>query len=379
MFGSKRRKQRAADDTTARTGSGDVRLVPIGDGAAGSAGPGPAATATSGSVGLGATPANDAVLGELSVAFGERPTITIGGDDELPDAVYLDDELERGVATGATLFIDDDGSADAVAPKDAATRGIEPRLRQRRIGVRRAESRRRLKWVAVAVAVLLVVVTALALLGSSLFAVDDVQVSGNVYTDPVELQAVVDDLMGTPVLRVDTLAAEAQLEAIPWVEAARVSTSFPNSATIEIRERTPLVAMLGADGMTRVLDRDARVLSVIEGQPVALVWISGPGTLDVPVGGTGSIGYSSAASLVTKLTPTVRSRVDSMLVTPDGSDLRLVLTGVEDNGPVEVRFGSAIGDSEQIAKLVRLERKLEDLGADPVSVIDVSTAEVTVL
>ena len=38
------------------------------------------------------------------------------------------------------------------------------------------------------------------------------------------------------------------------------------------------------------------------------------------------------------------------------------------NGPVEVRFGSAIGDDDLIAKLVRLERKLEDVGADPVSV-----------
>ena len=42
------------------------------------------------------------------------------------------------------------------------------------------------------------------------------------------------------------------------------------------------------------------------------------------------------------------------------------------------RFGSAIGDNAQIEKLVRLERKLADIGDDPVSVIDVSTAEVTV-
>jgi len=323
-------------------------------------------------------PANAAVLDELSAAFAERPIISIG-DDELPDAVYLDDELERGVAVGATLFIDDDGSADAVAPKEASTRGIEPRLRQRRIGVRRAESRRRLRWVMVAGVVLVVVVAALAVLGSSLFAVDQVEVTGNVYTDAAELQAVVDDLTGTPVLRVDTLAAEEQLESIPWVEDARVTTSFPNSATIEIRERTPLVAMPGADGQTRVLDREGRVLAMVDGQPVALVWISGPGTLDTPLGDTASIGYSSAASLVTKLTPTIRSRVDSMMVTPDGADLRLILTGVEPNGPIEVRFGSAIGDSDQIAKLVRLERKLEDIGTDPVSVIDVSTSEVTVL
>ena len=136
----------------------------------------------------------------------KRSTITIGGDDELPDAVYLDDELERGVATGGTLFIDDDGSEDAVAPKEASTRGIEPRLRQRRIGVRRAESRRRLRWVAIGAAVLVVVLAVLAVLGSSLFAVDEVEVSGNVYTNPDRLQAVVDDLMGTPVLLVDTTA-----------------------------------------------------------------------------------------------------------------------------------------------------------------------------
>ncbi len=390
MLGSRWRKR--ADPPVEASSSGEVRLVPLpaagtGDGVDSSGGGdsnenGDGGDAAGDPTTAAATPqpvpANAAVLDELSAAFAERPTISIGGD-ELPDAVYLDDELERGVAVGATLFIDDDGSADAVAPKEASTRGIEPRLRQRRIGVRRAESRRRLKWVIVAGLVLAVVVAALAVLGSSLFAVKNVDVSGNVYTDAAQLQAVVDDLTGTPVLRVDTLAAEEQLESIPWVEDARVTTKFPDSATIEIRERTPLVAMLGADGETRVLDRDGRVLDLIEGQPVALVWISGPGTLDTGLGGTAPIGYSSAASFVTKLTPTIRSRVHSMTVTPDGSDLRLILTGVDANGPIEVRFGSAIGDSDQIEKLVRLERKLEDVGSDPVSVIDVSTSEVTVL
>jgi cell division protein FtsQ len=125
-----------------------------------------------------------------------------------------------------------------------------------------------------------------------------------------------------------------------------------------------------------VLDADGRVLAVIDGQPVALVWISGPGTLDLIPGDFAPIGYSSAASLVTKLTPNIRSRVESLLVTPDGSDLVLILTSP--SGPIEVRFGSAIGDNAQIEKLVRLERKLADIGDDPVSVIDVSTAEVTV-
>ncbi len=304
-----------------------------------------------------------------------RGTISIIGDD-LPDAAYLDDELERDGSGSSPVFIDDDGSSDAVMPKDASTRGIEPRIRQRRIGVKRAENRRRLWWLVLAGAVLVVAIGVLALLGSSLFAVDQVTVTGNVYTDQEALEAVVDDLTGTPVLLVDTADVEAEVESIPWVEDARVRTSFPDSASIEIRERTPVAAMLGTDGLARVIDVDGRVLGLVDGQPVALVWISGPGTLDVAPGQFASIGYSSAASLVTKLTPEIRSRVESMLVTPDGSDLVLILTS--DAGPIEVRFGSAVGENAQIEKLVRLQRTLDDVESTPVTVIDVSTSEVTV-
>jgi len=304
-----------------------------------------------------------------------RATISIIGDD-LPDAAYLDDELGSDPSGLQPVFIDDDGSSDAVLPRNDSTRGIEPRIRQRRIGVKRSENRRRLWWLALGGVVLVIVIAVLALLGSSLFAVDQVTVTGNVYTDQTALDVVIDDLVGTPVLLVDIGDVEAQVEDIPWVEDARVRTSFPDSASIEIRERTPVASMMGADGQARVIDVDGRVLGLVDGQPVALVWISGPGTLDVAPGQFASIGYSSAASLVTKLTPDIRGRVDSMLVTPDGADLVLVLTG--ENGLIEVRFGSAIGENAQIEKLVRLQRTLDDLDAEPVTVIDVSTTQVTV-
>ena len=309
------------------------------------------------------------------VSSSERATISIIGDD-LPDAAYLDDELEGDPSGLKPVFIDDDGSTDAVFPRDNSTRGIEPRIRQRRIGVKRSENRRRLWWLALGAVVVVIVIAALALLGSSLFAVDQVTVTGNVYTDQTALDVVIDDLAGTPVLLVDIGDVEAQVEDIPWVEDARVRTSFPDSASIEIRERTPMAAMMGADGQARVIDADGRVLGLVDGQPVALVWISGPGTLDVVPGQFASIGYSSAASLVTKLTPDIRGRVDSMLVTPDGGDLVVVLSG--EDGLIEVRFGSAIGANAQIEKLVRLQRTLDDLDAEQVTVIDVSTAQVTV-
>src|SRR5690606_36123729 len=114
-----------------------------------------------------------------------------------------------------------------VLPKDATGHGIEPRLRQRRIGVRRAASRKRLWWFGGIAVVLVVVIAALAVLGSSLFAVEDVTVTGNVYTDQGRLDQIVDDLTGTPVLLVDQADIEERVEEIPWVQEARVTTDFP--------------------------------------------------------------------------------------------------------------------------------------------------------
>jgi cell division septal protein FtsQ len=303
-------------------------------------------------------------------------TIAIGSDDDLPDAVYLDDDLGPAGANSDTVFIDDDGTGDTILAKDATGRGIEPRLRQRRIGVRRAEGRRRLKWAAIISLVAVVVIGVLATLGSSLFAVDEVDVTGQEFADSDAVTAVIDDLMGSPVLLADTDAAEADLERIPFVESARVRTHFPNSATIELRERTPVATTVGADGRYRILDAEGRVLDVIDGQPVAFVLITSPATLDLEAGQFAESGYSAATAMVTKLTPEVRSRLQSMSIVPDGSDLRFILSN-EPGSDIEVRLGAAITDNDQIERLVRLERVLDDVGGSDSTIIDVSTSETT--
>ena len=58
-----------------------------------------------------------------------------------------------------------------------------------------------------------------------------------------------------------------------------------------------------------------------------------------------------------------------MSVTPDGSDLRLLL----DDG-LEVRFGAA---QDLVTKLVRLQTRLDQLEGGGFSYVDVSTNEVT--
>ena len=317
---------------------------------------------------------DDAATPEQTVA--PPPHVIAIADDEFPpDAVYVEGDLGGPDTSGdrPVVFIDDDVVVTE-SPEDSRRlrRRMDPRLRDRRISVRRAESRRRLRWVLLAVFVLAVIGAGLAVLGSSLFAIeaDHVRVEGNVYSDRVRLQAVIDDLVGTPVLAADTQAAERELETIPWVDQARVRTNFPHGVTIEIRERVALATYAGPDGQFRVIDGDGRVLDVIAGQPIAYMLITGPDPVDRQPGEYAPVGYGAAAKLVQGLTGSVRGRVQSIDVTADGSQLRLLL-----DDATEVRFGAA---SDLVTKLVRLETALGAAGDQVVHVIDVSTPEVVV-
>jgi cell division protein FtsQ len=319
-----------------------------------------------------AVPGDDAATPQHSAA---ATVIAIADDEFPPDAMYIEGDLGGPDSSGdrPVVFIDDDVVVTE-SPEESRRmrRHIDPRLRNRRISVRRAESRRRLRWVVLAVFVLVLIGAGLAVFGSSLFAIeaDQVSVSGNVYTDRVRLQAVIDDLVGTPTLAADTQAAERELEAIPWVDQARVRADFPHGVSIEIRERVALATYAGPDGQFRVIDRDGRVLDVITGQPIAYMLITGPDPVDRQAGEYAPVGYAAAAELVRGLTGSVRGRVQSIDVTADGSQLRLLL-----DDAMEVRFGAA---DDLVTKLVRLETALGAAGDQVVSVIDVSTDVVVV-
>jgi len=318
-------------------------------------------------------------------------TIQIDASDDPPDAVYLaaGDPLlaasagARGL-TGlppatdepapaeTTVFIDDqvvgEGETITLADASKATQ-IEPRLRERRIAVKRAVGRKRLRWVFGGLGLIVVLVAGLAVLGSGLFAIDEVRVDGAVYTDPVALQAVVDDLEGTPVLRADTDRAEQELEAIPWVASARVDAEFPNRATIELRERTPVAVFQAPDQRFRVVDIEARVLDVLDAQPVEYLLVTSPEATDLVPGQFAPQGFVAASNLVTALTPELRALAGSVSVSADGSDLRLILTDGR-----EVRFGQG---RDLVSKLVRLQTKLDDLTFGGFQYVDVSTNEIT--
>lgn len=306
-------------------------------------------------------------------APGDGGIISISVDDDLPDPVYVEGNLDRD-GGGTIVFIENDETGDTLAPESERDmrRGIEPRMRERRVAVKRAQGRRRLKRVLLIVGVVAVVVGGLAVLGSPLFAVreGDVEIYGAVYSRGEEFDAVVDDAVGTPVLRVDTTRLEDDLEAIPWIEQAQVTTRFPHGLTIDVRERAAVSTYQGPDGRFRVLDRDGRVLDVIEdGYPYAYVLIGGPDAVDLEPGEFAPQGYAAASELAKNLTSSVRGHVVRIEVFSDGSRLEIHL----DDGST-VFFGEA---RDILAKLVRLEAVFANGEEREPGLIDVSTSDVT--
>lgn len=151
---------------------------------------------------------------------------------------------------------------------------IDPRIRARRIEVRRHEGRRRLGRL---LEVGLVVGVALAFVGA-LFAplldVDRISVTGG---DPARAGAVVDAAgveVGTPLVSVDLRAVGERVVALPWVAEVEVRRSVGGVVELSVTERTPVARVDGTDGPVAV-DVEGRVLGPADGPAAQLPLLEG--------------------------------------------------------------------------------------------------------
>jgi hypothetical protein len=317
----------------------------------------------------------------------QRRTIVIGGDDQ-PDAMYLDEEGTDRLRGGPVRTSNSDGSTERSTilivgdeiegqsggiPLAVSSASMDPRLRARRIAVRREIGKRRLQWLVVGGGGLLLVAGTLTLLGSSLFSISSVTPSGARRIDAETLHIAIDDLMGTPALLVDTRAIERKLELSPWVQRARVSVDFPHNATIELVERVPIATYGGSDGRFRIMAADGVVVDVIAGRPVDFMLIRGSG-LNVEAGNSAGIAFTRAAALIEALSPTVRS-LTLLVNVGDTGDLSLIFRKAgSDKEGATVILGSP---SDLLDKLTRLEAFLQRPGSDQCSLINVSTSPIS--
>ena len=263
------------------------------------------------------------------------------------------------------------GAADDTDGPAPARTSMDPRIRARRREVRRTQGRRRRRVLIAIASVLAVVVVALVLLVSPVLSVRRVDVDGDVYSryfDGERLEEVVASLRGEPILSVDLDAARRQLEASPWIRAARVRRDLPGRVVIELDERRPIAWFTGADGEFRVIDAEGTVVAVLAGQPVDYPGIAGPAP-DLLPGEVAPPAFQAAAQLVRALPQEVSVLLTGLEVGEAG-DLSMNLST-----DTEVRFGRP--DDLQ-SKLVALVVVLRRNDAADLSVIDLSSGQPTV-
>jgi cell division protein FtsQ len=265
------------------------------------------------------------------------------------------------------VISDDSEVVDRKSSRNPSDNGAS-RFRLRRIAVRREEGRRRLRWFTVLGLGVAGIILVLLLLTSPLLSVRKVEVEGVVYANPELVASIVDSIDGEPILTVDLDAAEEKLLMIPWVRQARVSMHLPSRVTIEVVERAPIAFFRSVDGFNRVIDRDGRVLDVIEGDPVDFTPIIGTGP-NLSAGQNAEQPFLGAAELINALPSELRSRLLTVTVSPEG-EVSLALTN-----DVEVLFGRP--DDFQ-AKLVGVVNEIKRQGSRRYAIIDVSSGQPSV-
>lgn len=224
---------------------------------------------------------------------------------------------------------------------------MDPRIRQRRIEVRRHAGRRRLRVLLACLGTAAAVTAAAAATRSPLLDVDHVDVRGAERT-PRRQFLHAGGLVGRPAMTdVDSATVARRVEALPWVLDARVRRQWPGTVRVDVVERDP-VAAVPAEGAWAVVDAAGRVLEVVGAKPGGLPVLGGvpspgpPGSTLAPAAG---VPLGVAAAVPAGLRPRV---ADVATVAGGEVELRLAPPGVV------VRLGRPVDLDAKLAALAAL-------------------------
>jgi cell division protein FtsQ len=238
---------------------------------------------------------------------------------------------------------------------------IDPRIRERRIAVRKDEGRKRLRRVAFALCWIGVVSGLWAITLSPLLDIDAIRIEGATRTGEPAVLAALDIRRGDALLTADVGGAARALASLPWVATADVRRSWPGALEVRIVEREPVAAIAARGGGWVVVDLGGRQLAVEAEPAVSLTRIAGR-SLEPALGEGAGERYRGAIDVAAALPASLRGTVASLWPQPDGG-IEAAVTGHD----VVVRFGPA---DQLEAKLVALAAILERIDLATVGVID---------
>lgn len=235
---------------------------------------------------------------------------------------------------------------------------IDPRIRARRIEVRRVEGRRRLQRLLDLGLVALVGAGFVGALWTPLLDVDEVQVSGATRTGQAAVLEHAQIARGHPLVSVDLGRAGERVAALPWVREVHLARRVDGVVTVEITERTA-VAVVSSGPQRLLVDEEGRVLGPAASSPDVGSVVALEGVGEVPAPG-GFLGSDTADLLA--LAARVATAAPGALTAVRAEEL----TGSLAQGG-EVRFG----DARQLdAKLRSLRTVLDQVDLTCLAVLD---------
>jgi cell division protein FtsQ len=238
-----------------------------------------------------------------------------------------------------------------------STSTIDPRIRARRIEVRRGAGRRRLQRLVDVGVVLAVAAGFVGALWTPLLDVDEVRVIGSARTDALAIVDRAGVRRGDPLVGVDLSAVGERIAAMPWVAEVRVSRGIDGIVELRVTERTP-VATVGTGADAVLVDAEGRVLGAVSDAPAG-PFLELTGLRPAPPPG-GYVAADAADALA--LAAHLATAVPGVLATLDAGDL----TGTLIQGGA-VRFG----DARQLdAKTRSLRTVLEQVDLSCLAVLD---------
>jgi cell division protein FtsQ len=143
--------------------------------------------------------------------------------------------------------------------------------------------------------------------GTSVLGVRSVDVVGTDSLAPVQVEQAAAVRMNQPLAGVDLDRIRGRVEALPAVERAVVSRSWPSTVVVEVVERTPVLAVPAGEGFT-LIDAEGVAYRTVPTRPpgVPVARLAAPGPEDVNT--------RSALTVLSALTAELRDQLVSISV-----------------------------------------------------------------
>lgn len=248
-------------------------------------------------------------------------------------------EVEVEVEVATDVGVESDGPQAAVeveGPRSRRRVPIDPRIRDRRIAIRRDEGRRRLRFLAAAISVAAVAAGSVGVLHSPLLAVSSVAIEGNRQTARADLIRAAGLSHHPLMIDVDSATAAARIRELPWIATAHVGRRWPDGVHIRVTERAAIAVVAAASGGVDAVDVTGRILTQGPQTMPGLPLLTGVAPGGGPGGALDAPAAPALLRIAQSLGPELGSRVAQVSVGPDGT-LGLHLAG----GGAEVVLGSA--------------------------------------